>query len=95
MEIYSITLHIVSRNVWHKYNKYYDRKMDKVDLRTPLQRQRQEREIKIYARYKAIEQQLPEATKWAIYRIIAEEFEMRPQGVRSAIERQKTKGGES
>ncbi|CAM3252672.1 hypothetical protein [Empedobacter stercoris] len=54
-----------------------------IDLRTPLQKQKDERNEKIYQEYKDILENLPEgATKWAIWRAIGEKYGLQAQGVR-------------
>lgn len=54
-----------------------------IDLRTPLQKQKDERNEKIYQEYKYILENLPEgATKWAIWRAIGEKYGLQAQGVR-------------
>lgn len=59
-----------------------------LDLRTPLQRQRDERNQDIYKIYIEYMNNLPkEASKWSVFRILAEQFGMQPQGIRSIIKK--------
>lgn len=73
---------------------------EKIDLRTPLQRKRDERDEKLYARYTEMKAKVPEGSAWSMCRVLAGEFKMRPQGVRNALNRtckklglEKTSGG--
>lgn len=60
----------------------------RLDLRTPLQRQRDERNQDIYKIYIEYMNNLPkEASKWSVFRILAEQFGMQPQGIRSIIKK--------
>jgi len=62
--------------------------MKKIDLRTPLQRERAKRDIEIHSDYKEILSKVPKtATKWAIYRTLAELHGLKPQGIRSILEK--------
>ena len=57
-----------------------------LDLRTPLQREKDERNEKIYQEYKEILDKPPEnSTKWAIWRAIGEKYGLQAQGVRVII----------
>ncbi|WP_288764190.1 hypothetical protein [uncultured Weeksella sp.] len=57
-----------------------------LDLRTPLQREKDERNEKIYQEYKEILDNPPEnSTKWAIWRAIGEKYGLQAQGVRVII----------
>lgn len=59
-----------------------------IDLRTPLQRQRDERNREIYKMYNEYMNNLPEDTShWAVLRTIAEQFDMKPQGIRMVIKK--------
>ena len=59
-----------------------------IDLRTPLQKQKDERNEKIYQEYKDILKNLTEgATKWAIWRAIGEKYGLQAQGIRVIIAR--------
>lgn len=58
----------------------------KIDLRTPLQKQKAERNEKILSEYKKIVANPPEgATKWAIWRTIGERYGLKAQGVRQIL----------
>jgi hypothetical protein len=61
---------------------------EKIDFRTPLQKERDERDEKIYARYMEIRDRATKTSQWAIWRVLSGEFGMKPQGIRYAIERQ-------
>ncbi|WP_068597026.1 hypothetical protein [Vaginella massiliensis] len=57
-----------------------------LDLRTPLQREKDERNKKIHQEYKEILENPPENfTKWAIWRAIGEKYGLQAQGVRVII----------
>ncbi|UWX66174.1 hypothetical protein NZD85_09730 [Empedobacter stercoris] len=58
-----------------------------LDLRTPLQKEKDERNKKIYEEYLSILQNPPEgATKWAIWRALGQKHGgLHPQGVRAVI----------
>ncbi len=57
-----------------------------LDLRTPLQKEKDVRNEKIYQDYQKILENLPEkATKWAIWRAIGEKYNLQPQGIRQII----------
>lgn len=59
---------------------------DKIDLRTPLQRKREERNKKICEDYFNIMNNLPDkATPWAIWRTLGERYGMKAQGIRAII----------
>lgn len=60
-------------------------KSEKYDLRTPLQRERDERNVKIIDEYRNIKREMPEVTNWTAYRVLAETFGMKTQGIRSII----------
>lgn len=63
---------------------------EKIDLRTPLQRKRDERNKEIYKIYLEYMNNLPEgAGEWSVFRTIAERYEMKPQGIRSVINKMK------
>jgi hypothetical protein len=62
-----------------------------IDFRTPLQRERDKRDEIICARYNEIKCQAPKDSQWAIWRVLSEEFGMKPQGIRYAIERKTRK----
>lgn len=65
--------------------------MEKLDLRTPLQKERDERNKKIHLEYETILLNLPEkGTQWAVFRILGEKYGMRPQGIRSVIEKKES-----
>jgi hypothetical protein len=59
----------------------------KVDFRTPLQKKRDERDEKLNARFNEINATMPDKSKWLIWRAIGNEFGMKPQGVRAALNR--------
>ena len=60
--------------------------IEKIDLRTPLQKEKAERNKLIYTDYEAILTNLPEnATKWAIWRTLGEKYGMKAQGIRTII----------
>ncbi|WP_372473326.1 hypothetical protein AB4865_10905 [Capnocytophaga sp. ARDL2] len=64
--------------------------LENIDLRTPLQRQRDERNKEIFRIYKEIKRKLPNDTpELSIYRIIGEQFKLQAQGVRSVINKMK------
>lgn len=57
-----------------------------VDLRTPLQKARDERNQQIYEEYLWIKEVIPADTpKWSVWRSIGEKFGLKPQGIRSVI----------
>lgn len=59
------------------------------DLRTPLQKARDERNKKIMQEYLHMIKTLPkETTKWSIYRTLAPKFGLQPQGIRTIIEKE-------
>ena len=58
-----------------------------IDLRTPLQRVRDERDDKLFARFTEMRAKVPGGSTWAMCRVLADEFNMQPQGVRYAIKR--------
>lgn len=61
-----------------------------IDLRTPLQKKRDKRNKEIYQLYTDYVDSLPKETaKWSIFRKIAEQYGMKPQGIRSVIEKMK------
>ncbi|MCU7559100.1 hypothetical protein N4T42_02130 [Riemerella anatipestifer] len=63
---------------------------EQIDLRTPLQRKRDERNKEIYKIYLEYMNNLPEgAGEWSVFRTIAERYEMKPQGIRSVINKMK------
>lgn len=65
---------------------------EQVDLRTPLQKKRDKRNKEIYQLYTDYVDSLPQGTaKWSIFRTIAEQYGMKPQGIRSVIEKEKMK----
>lgn len=54
-----------------------------LDLRTPLQKKKDERNEKIHQEYKKILENPPEkSTKWAIWRAIGAKYGLKAQGVR-------------
>ena len=54
-----------------------------LDLRTPLQKEKAERNEKIFQEYtKILENPPKKATKWAIWRAIGEKYGLKAQGVR-------------
>lgn len=58
----------------------------KIDLRTPLQKERDERNQKIFKEYIEMKEMLPKDTsKLSIWRVIAEKYNMQPQGIRTII----------
>ncbi|MGC4128549.1 MAG: hypothetical protein QM564_03100 [Bergeyella sp.] len=60
--------------------------IDKIDFRTPLQREKDERNQKIYAEYQEILNNLPESiTKWSVWRALGEKYGMKPQGIRGVL----------
>lgn len=64
--------------------------LENIDLRTPLQRQRDERNKEIFRIYKEIKRKLPNDTpELSIYKIIGEQFKLQAQGVRSVINKMK------
>jgi hypothetical protein len=67
--------------------------MIEIDFRTPLKRERDERDKKIYEKYmEIISQGLPaEATKWALWRALGEIFGLQPQGIRTILLRMEKK----
>ena len=57
-----------------------------LDLRTPLQKEKAERNEKIFQEYtKILENPPKKATKWAIWRAIGEKYNLQPQGIRQII----------
>ncbi|WP_027384900.1 hypothetical protein [Epilithonimonas caeni] len=57
-----------------------------LDLRTPLQKQKDKRNEKIYQEYiKILENPPQNATKWAIWRAIGEKYGLKAQGIRSIL----------
>lgn len=63
---------------------------EQIDLRTPLQRQRDERNKKIYQMYKELKNNLPEdVAEWSIMRNLAERYNMKAQGVRVVVKKMK------
>ncbi len=59
-----------------------------IDLRTPLQKKRDERNKEIYSQYTYYMNNLPDDTaQWTIFRILAEQFGMKPQGIRTVIKK--------
>ena len=57
-----------------------------IDFRTPLQREKDERNQRIYEEYKAILKNPPEnVTKWSIWRAIGEKYGLKPQGIRQIL----------
>lgn len=73
--------------------------ISKIDLRTPLQKERDERNQKIFKEYNEMKEMLPKDTsKLSIWRVIAEKYNMQPQGIRTIIvkmENQKIKKNET
>lgn len=75
----------------HKYNNkiILNKKgmtTSKIDLRTPLQKERDERNQKIFKEYVEMKEMLPKDTsKLSIWRVIAEKYNMQPQGIRTII----------
>lgn len=75
----------------HKYNNkiILNKKgmtTSKIDLRTPLQKERDERNQKIFKEYIEMKEMLPKDTsKLSIWRVIAEKYNMQPQGIRTII----------
>lgn len=60
--------------------------ISKIDLRTPLQKERDERNQKIFKEYNEMKEMLPKDTsKLSIWRVIAEKYNMQPQGIRTII----------
>lgn len=60
--------------------------ISKIDLRTPLQKERDERNQKIFKEYVEMKEMLPKDTsKLSIWRVIAEKYNMQPQGIRTII----------
>ena len=56
---------------------------EQLDLRTPLQKEKDERNEKIFQEYKKILENPPEKfTKWAIWRAIGAKYGLKAQGVR-------------
>lgn len=70
--------------------------ISKIDLRTPLQKERDERNQKIFKEYVEMKEMLPKDTsKLSIWRVIAEKYNMQPQGIRTIIVKmEKEKNGE-
>jgi hypothetical protein len=62
-----------------------------LDFRTPLQRERDERDEKMFARFKEVRESMPDKSLWLVWRAVGNEFGLHPQGVRSAIERYERK----
>lgn len=61
---------------------------EQIDLRTPLQKKRDKRNKEIYSMYNAYMSNLPDGTgQWSVFRIIAEQFGMKPQGIRTVIKK--------
>lgn len=57
-----------------------------LDLRTPLQKKKDERNEKIHQEYKKILENPPKkSTKWAIWRAIGAKYGLKAQGVRVII----------
>lgn len=73
--------------------------ISKIDLRTPLQKERDERNQKIFKEYVEMKEMLPKDTsKLSIWRVIAEKYNMQPQGIRTIIvkmEKEKNKEDET
>lgn len=64
--------------------------IEQIDLRTPLQKQRDERNEEIFRMYKEMKRNLPnDASELSIYRIIGERFQLQAQGIRSVIKKMK------
>jgi hypothetical protein len=64
-------------------------KIKRLDFRTPLQKERDERAAKVYARHLEIKDFA--TSQWAAWRVIADEFGMKPEGVRSIVIRHDAK----
>lgn len=73
--------------------------ISKIDLRTSLQKERDERNQKIFKEYVEMKEMLPKDTsKLSIWRVIAEKYNMQPQGIRTIIvkmEKEKNKEDET
>ena len=60
--------------------------IQQLDLRTPLQKEKDKRNENIYQDYITILENPPQnATKWAIWRAIGEKYGLKAQGVRSIL----------
>lgn len=63
----------------------------KIDLRTPLQIERDERNEKIWKEYLELKATLPKnTTQWSIFRAIGKNYGLEPQGVRGVIKKMTT-----
>lgn len=59
-----------------------------LDLRTPLQKERDDRNSKIISEYNEAVLSLPEDTsKWAICRALAQKHGLKPQGIRAILKK--------
>lgn len=59
-----------------------------IDLRTPLQKKRDERNKEIFSQYTSYMSNLPDgAAQWSVFRVLAEQFGMKPQGIRTVIKK--------
>ena len=66
--------------------------ISKIDLRTPKQRERDERNEKIYKEYQELIKALPKDTsKFSIWRLLAEKYDLQPQGIRTVVMKMESK----
>ena len=66
--------------------------ISKSDLRTPKQRERDERNEKIYKEYQELIKALPKDTsKFSIWRVLAEKYDLQPQGIRTVVMKMESK----
>lgn len=66
--------------------------ISKIDLRTPKQRERDERNEKIYKEYQELIKALPKDTsKFSIWRVLAEKYDLQPQGIRTVVMKMESK----
>lgn len=82
-------LNNVLNNDLHKVTKKIESRImsiKQLDLRTPLQKEKDKRNEMIYQEYIEILENPPEnATKWAIWRAIGEKYGLKAQGIRSIL----------
>ena len=66
--------------------------ISKIDLRTPKQRERDERNEKIYKEYQELIKALPKDTsKFSIWRVLDEKYDLQPQGIRTLVMKMESK----
>lgn len=68
--------------------------IEEIDLRTPLQKQRDERNLQIMNDYELMLESLPkETSKFSIWRVLGEKYNLKPQGIRRIVTPKDTKNG--